>query len=144
MSYAPTYSHGGGVAGGRQPVSGAVTGAGRTIRFGDSVVGKACLTIACLAGSGTIKIEVNGGVTDPVTGEPPSNEWADVSGGGYTVTSGDILKKGVPVSEPYVRTRITGIAGSSNIVSYVSLARSATGDAVTVGYPPLNSTQSEF
>ncbi len=141
---APTYSHGGGAAGGRAAVPGSVTGAGRTIFFGDSVTGKACLTIACLTGSGTIRIETNGGRLDPATGEPPSNEWADVSGGGYSVTAGDILKKGVPVSEPYVRTRITAIAASSNIVSYVSQARGLDGQAVTAGYPPLLSTQSEF
>lgn len=141
MSFAPTYSHGGPAALGRAAVPGNVTGPGRTIQFADGCVGKACLTIICTGGSAVVKVESNGGVV--TNGEPPAAEWADISAGGFSMVSGDIFKKGVPVSEPYVRTNIVSVAGA-NVTSYVSLARDDRGIAHNAGAPIKISTQSEF
>ena len=73
-------------------------------------------------GSATVFIEVNGGALDS-TGNPPANDWLDITGGGIAMSTAGTAKvcKNLDPSMPYVRTRITSIAGGATITSYVPL-----------------------
>lgn len=135
----PTYSHGGQAVGPWAAVSGTVTGAGRPISAVPAhPVNIPVMTIVCTGGTATVVLEANGGQLGD-DGNPPAGEWVDVSGGGYTMTDGDVRCKRLPPVMPYWRTRITAIAGAT-VISYIPLLVLEDGGKVSASYPGLSST----
>ena len=137
----PTYSHGGASAPNWAAVSGTTTGAGRPIDVGgtdpDPFVWPV-LVIFCKGGtSATVKIEANGGDLDS-NGNPPTDEWVDISGGGYALTAGQSVAKNIPPTVPFVRTNITAITGST-VVSYIPLVYFPGGRVASAAYPTIKS-----
>lgn len=139
LTIQPTYSHGGSTVGPWTAVSGAVTGSGRPISVVPAhPVNIPVVVIVCTGGTATVILECNGGQLGD-DGNPPAAEWVDVSGGGYTMTAGDVRCKRLPPVMPYWRTRITAIAGAT-VLSYVPLLVLESGGKVSASYPGLTST----
>jgi len=137
----PIYSHGGANAPNWPLVAGTTTGGGRPIDVAgadpDPFVWPV-VEIFCKGGtSATVKIEANGGDLDS-TGNPPSDEWIDISGGGYTLTAGQSVAKNIPPTCPYIRTNITAITGST-VVSYIPLVYFPGGKVASASYPTIKS-----
>lgn len=136
----PTYSHGGANAPNWAAVSGTVQGGGRPIDVGgtdpDPFVWPVMM-IFCAGGTATVKIEANGGDLDS-TGNPPSGEWVDISGGGYSMTAGTSVAKNIPPTVPFIRTNITAISGAT-VTSYIPLVYYPGGRVASAQYPSIKS-----
>jgi hypothetical protein len=88
------------------------------------------------SGSATVILEANGGELDD-DGNPPADEWVDVSSGGYALGAGEAVSKRIPPTMPYYRTRIT-VSGPGDVVSYVPLMILPSGMSVSAGHPQKN------
>ncbi len=145
----PVYSHGGTTAGGFPAVIGNTTNSGRPVFIGDAVATNTLLLPAMVGffsgTSCTVLIEGNGGTIDS-TGNPPSGEWIDVSGGGYALTNGQSFAKTLPMQFPCYRTRISAmtIGGGTGFQSYVPNIITNGGVVASARYPKLSSSQSLY
>lgn len=147
--FQPWYSHGGPNFPNWTGVAGTTNSSGLPIMIGgSSPVSWAwpCIFVKCEGGGGsaTVFIEVNGGALDS-TGNPPTNDWLDITGGGVAMSTAGTNKicKTLEPTMPFVRTRITSIAGGATITSYVPLlyvqSQSGVYQVVSASYPPITS-----
>lgn len=138
----PTYSHGGADKDGYPAVSGNAPSSGRPIAvFASAKTGRGAFAIFCKGDSGEIDVvfEVSGGQLDD-HGNPPADEWIDISDGGWTMVPGDHLLKKTHPEMPFHRTRITRQTGTAYLVSYIPLLRVENDfQPVQAQYPPLSS-----
>lgn len=136
--WTPTYSHGGVQVGRWAPVVGDAVSAGRPIQVAGSHPSPSnwpILIIVLKAGTATILIEGNGGELDQ-NGNPPSDEWIDVSNGGYAldIVGSTKVAKRLPPIMPIYRTRISAEAGGE-LVSYVPCLILPSGQIISAQHP---------
>jgi hypothetical protein len=124
MILAPVFSHGGPGSQGFPPVPGTGLSNGQPVSIAAAIQDAVFSLILSGITNQTLNVQIqaNGGLVD-ATGNPPSTDWMDVSGGGYTMTVGAgnapaVLCKIIPRAKPYYRTVIVGYT-SGTLVSYV-------------------------
>lgn len=130
----PVYSHGGQSMQGFPAVVGNTTNSGNPILIANTIYEPA-MHIFFAGTSCTVFIEGNGGIIDPISGEPPAGEWIDYTGGaGYGLTNGQTLSKALPKTIPCWRTRISAIVAGV-LTSYVPAIVIPGGNLVSAGRP---------